>query len=72
MIASMGTKRTQWDGCEGEFVLLANVVHLACKDALQTRNERLSEEAWDFLDKFAPDIAQRLRLAQHEKEGERL
>ncbi len=64
VIATMSTSNRRWDDCEPEFVLVGHIVHLACKDALQTKNDGLHKEAWDFLDSFAPDIAQRLRTKQ--------
>jgi hypothetical protein len=68
VIAAMSTGR-HWDNCEPEFVLVGHIVHLACKDALQTKNEGRQKEAWEFLESFAPDIAERLRKATEEREN---
>jgi hypothetical protein len=59
--------RKRWDICEPEFTLIAHMVHRAAKDALQTRNEGLSDEAWNFLDSFVPELARKLRTKQQEK-----
>ncbi len=59
--------RKRWDICEPEFTLIAHMVHRAVRDALQTSNEGLSDDAWNFLDSFVPELAQRLRTMQQEK-----
>lgn len=49
---------------EPEHALLGGVLRQACRDALQTANERLRVEAWEFLDVCAPYVAERLRRQQ--------
>ena len=50
----------KWDGFEPELALLGGILQQACRDALQTANERLHAEAWEFLHVCAPDVAERL------------
>ncbi len=60
VIASI-KKGKNWDDLDPEYILVGRIVQLACKDALQTKDERLRIEAQEFLLSFAPEIEQRLR-----------
>lgn len=55
-------KSATWRDFEPEQALIGAVLQQACRDALQTTNPALSQEAWEFLELCAPDVAERLRL----------
>jgi hypothetical protein len=57
----------KWGDLEPEEALLGGVLQQACRDALQTTNERLRLEAWEFLEVCAPMVADRLRNQNNTK-----
>ncbi len=61
MRLTVGMADDRWGDLDPEFILVGRIVQIACKDALQTRNEKLRQEAWEFLEMCAPSIAHRLR-----------
>jgi hypothetical protein len=58
---NVANKGNQWDGFDPEFALLGGVLKQAVKDALQTANESLHRDAWQFLEICAPTVAEKLR-----------
>jgi hypothetical protein len=60
---------TKWGDLEPEEALIGGVLQQACRDALQTANERLRLEAWEFLEGCAPVVAQKLRKQQGARHG---
>ncbi len=54
----------KWKGLEPEYVLLGGILKQAIRDSKQASDEKLRREAWDFLEVFAPKVAERLRNQQ--------
>ncbi len=57
----MANQRNKWDGFDPEYALLGGVLKQAVKDTLQTANESLQVEAWQFLEICAPTVADKVR-----------
>ncbi len=57
----MANQRPKWDDFAPEYALLGGILSLAVRDALQTTNEALQRDAWQFLQICAPTVAERLR-----------
>ena len=59
----MGKASMAPDG-DGELELLAAVIKRAVKDSFGIKNPWIAAEAREFLEAFAPDVAERCRKAQ--------
>ena len=63
----MATQRNKWDDFAPEHALLGGIVERAVRDALQTTNEALHRDAWEFLQICAPTVADKLLKVQQER-----
>jgi hypothetical protein len=53
-----------WKGLDPEYALLGGILKQAIRDSRQSRNPALQIEAFEFLQGFAPKVAERLRNQQ--------